>query len=317
MYLLTIPQHFAHLRDISDTVENYISNELYIADFGPDNYTEKDILGQCYEIIIDELKDYGITTDLDYKGDYYLCGYLCLLREFVEKLPDLITKHLAEKLSSIIEESDNLLSSMIALFDHTEYKELTYISDNIYYDDEFVTYVKQLTESIQSEEATNYINPSDKSVQQYIEKIRVLRELAAKFSKRIVAFMPDNVDVTYLNKLIRDYDMDKISLDAISAYSKIDREEVPEYLRSMHERLMDEHHKRSLHHIEYWVSRNLSPSVTDLVILTAHHVEPGKTKSDVHNAVEEMITKGRSVLSDEQIDTIRKMRDVCLDGMQE
>ena len=66
MYILTLPEHFQKLKDISEDVANYIDSEAYIADFGPDDYTPKSLLVNCYDVIVGELEDMGITTDLHF-----------------------------------------------------------------------------------------------------------------------------------------------------------------------------------------------------------------------------------------------------------
>lgn len=71
MYILTLPEHFQKLKDISEDVANYIDSEAYIADFGPDDYTPKSLLVNCYDVIVGELEDMGITTDLQYQGIYF------------------------------------------------------------------------------------------------------------------------------------------------------------------------------------------------------------------------------------------------------
>ena len=90
MYTLTLPQHFVNLREVSDAVEDYISRQTYILEYGPDDYTAYSILNTCYEIIYEELNEYGIVVDTDWRNDWFTCGYIYLLRKFVDDLPELM-----------------------------------------------------------------------------------------------------------------------------------------------------------------------------------------------------------------------------------
>lgn len=324
MYTLTLPQHFVNLREVSDAVEDYISRQTYILEYGPDDYTAGSILSTCYEIIYEELNEYGIVVDTDWRNDWFTCGYIYLLRKFVDDLPQLIrpVKDDIENYLNSSEITDELNDIYEIVQPSGDFKELPYILSSTYTtDNKFLEYVKSIIANLNDETVPVKI-PNIEQAKEYIIKTGKLRELATKYSRILINNLTDlTIDVNVVNKMLRDYDVDKISPELISIYSKVDTDEVPEYLSDLKDKYMQEHHERAPHHIEYYTDPKKSPlplvTVEALILMVAHHVEIGTTKAEFAEAVEDMIVKGRSVLREDKISLIRRMKDIILLNMED
>ena len=87
--------------------------------------------------------------------------------------------------------------------------------------------------------------------------------------------------------------MIKISPTEIEIYSKIDKESIPENLKNFKEEMLDKHHLRAPHHIEYWTKKEIVRPITleDFVLLIIHFVEVDKPIEEainqIRNTVEE------------------------------
>lgn len=324
MYTLTIPQHFVNLREISDAVEDYISRQTYVLEYGQDDYTADNILNTCYEIIYEELNEYGLVVDTDWRNDRFTCGYIYLLRKFIDDLPNLIrpVKSDIENYLNSSETEDELNDIYEYIQPTGDYKELPYILSSTYVtDNKFLDYVKSIIANL-NDELTPVKIPSIDKAKEYIVKTGKLRELATKYSRILISNLPElTVDTNIVDKMLRDYDTDKISPDLISIYSKVDTDNVPEYLSDLKDKYMQEHHERAAHHIEYYTDPKKSPlpliTTEALILMVAHHVEIDTTKSEFAESVEDMIAKGRSVLRDDHISLIRKMKDIILLNMED
>lgn len=324
MYILTLPEHFQKLKDISEDVANYIDTEAYIADFGPDDYTPKELLVNCYDVIVGELEDRGITTDLQYEGDLFLCGYLYLVRKYLDDIRHMLTEDICDRLEtclSDVEPDINFFKTVYEIInsDTYEHKEIIYIIDSLYTDEKFKEFIKSEIEIFRTAKQDNYTYDLEKA-SAYLAKTRKLRELANKYSYVIINTLHLDVNMAVINKLLRDYDMDKISPSTIGIYSVVDTEQVPPGLTEYAKQQMQIHHERSLHHIEYWIDPKKNPkpvpTVENLVLLVAHHVEIDTTPKEFDEAVENMIEKGRSIFNQSQINLIEQMKQAVLPVME-
>lgn len=323
MYVPTLPEQFVNLREISDTVNDYLSRESYIEAFGPDDYDVNTLLNVCYEIIYDEICDYGVTLDIEWRDDGLTRSYIYLVLKFIRELPNLIApvKDSVETYLNASTADDNEFVDIYELTHPTdvELSELPYILDHVFADNVFVEYVKSIIDHLNDEFHPVKISSIERA-KAYIEKTGKLRELIRKYTKVVT----DNLDIPYdhelLAKYIRDYDIEKISPDNINIFSRIDlTSEIPEGFKDLKEKYLNEHHLNSIHHIEYFTdpSKKPTPLVTNeaLIIMTAHHVEIDTTKEEFDNAVEEMISKGMPVLTVGKIELIRKMKNIILAHM--
>ena len=265
------------------------------------------------------MNGYGVYVDWQYKGDFYRSGYVQLLLEFVIALRTLITNSNQEAIISALDESDNPIQDIFAVFDkdhHFHY--LSYMIDQCYSTSVFDTYIRSILDNLEDDSAI--YDPDIAREVKYIEKTRELREYATKYTNIILSGMQQPYDQAVIDKLLREYDTDKINPAQIKIYSKIDLGDVPEGLKEFKERQMLIHHERSKHHIEYWIDPKKSPrplpTYENLVLLAAHHAEPGTDKSEYAESIENMITMGRTVLTDQQIELIRRMASIVLENME-
>ena len=325
MYVPSIPEQFVNLRSISDTVDDYLSRESYIEAFGPDDYDIPTLLNVCYELIYGDICDYGVTLSIEWRDDGFTRSYLYLILKFIADLPGLIrpVKDSVETYLNSSSADDNEFVDLYEIIHPTdvELSELPYILDYVCTDNTFIEYVKSVVEHLNDETKPVKIASVDRA-KAYIAKTGKLRDLIRKYTKIITDNLAIDYDRELLAKYIRDYDIDKISPNNINIFSVIDlTDEVPLAFRELKEKYLHEHHARSIHHIDYFTdpAKVPSPLVTNeaLIIMTAHHVEIGTTKEEFADAVEDMISQGRSVLSAGKIELIRKMKDIILANMGE
>ena len=315
MYSMEIPKHFTMLRDISDTVDDYLGRELYKDDFNfdgelLDDYYPKDILGLCYRIILTELRERGVSftvDDDDLTEDIYTCGYVYLVRKFADREYFINLVRATETLDEVEayvntdELKPNLLEDLVNIINnkiHTyELGEMSYILDRTYTNDVYLQFVKDcLAAARESPNSDNALKDIDATTE-YVAHINLLRKMAKQYSYLIInkLHLDDYIDVSRINKLLRDYDRDKLDSDVIDTYAKIDTEEdLPLDLNILRKRYMDKHHKNSPHHKEYWLDPDnlMRPqfTISDLVVLMAHHVEPDITQEKFIEEAGETIT---------------------------
>lgn len=321
MFILTIPQQFAYLREISDTVDTYISQELYKQDFGIE-YTESDILVQCYSIIVEELKKYGISyIDLPYSGDFVLSAHIYLLYKFIKDLPNLISEDNVEVIRAIKENTtDDAIVELVDQINSARYNDLRYIYDHVFVDSSFGAYLENIITAFENNTTISF-NASALQQRDYLFHTKLLRETAAKYAAILANSYPDKVDNVYLSKLLRDYDKDKISADNIAIYSTVDSDHVPDSLKPIRDKFLLKHHLFSSHHIEYWLDSTKNPrpipNFTDILMLVTSRAEPNITRSQFIESVDTLISKAEVIFSKDQVKLISDMRDIILNNVGE
>ena len=314
MIILSIPQQIAYLREMSNTVDTYIAKEIYKQDFNERDFSDKDILSQCYNILADELKDYGIKLVSDsYLKDFYLSNYIYYFAKFIKDLPNIVTTDTSDNLEAIIDNSNFILEDVITNFSNIP--ELSQIVYEFTYNDTFVNYCKSIVTS-KTTDLSFAFDPHVSRQIQYLNKIRTLRELASKYSNLIINKLDLKVDNSVIAKLIKDYDSDKVTSDNLPIYSLVDSEDCPAEFKHFKEQKMLEHHLRSAHHIEYYLDPNKNPrpllTVEALVLLVAHHVEINTTADEFTEAVANMINKAEPILLSSQKELIDTMVGVIV-----
>ena len=315
MYYMELPKHFTVLRDISDTVEEYLCRELYKEDFNyegelQDDYTAKDILGLCYSIILEELKNLGVTFTIDENDliqDIYTCGYVYLIRKFLDhdqfihlvKATDTLTE--IDTYISTDEEKPDLLADIINLINvkspSYELGEISYILPSVHTDTSLlVHYISTCLEEIKNRPNNEELDEVLDDVTEYIAHIRTLRNLAKKYTRILIDkfHLGEFIDWSKLNKLLKDYDRDKLENDVVHIYAVVDTSKpLPPEKLQLKKEYMDKHHATSPHHKEYWITDNpvrQQFTLDNLVLLIAHHVEPGSTVEDFIKETDETIS---------------------------
>jgi hypothetical protein len=312
MIMLSIPQQIVYLRDLSDTVDTYIAKEIYKQDFNERDFTEKDILSQCYSIVVDELNDYGINLISDtYLKDFYLTNFIYYFVKFIKELPTVISTDTVDNFDSIIENSPNILEDI--LDNYATDKDLKSVVSEFNYNDTFDQYCKAIVTSKTTDLPFTF-DPDVTRQMSYLTKIRYLRELATKYTNLIISSLNLTVDNSIISKILKDYDTDKITSDNLPIYSKIDTKEVPEGLKAYNEKMMLKHHLNSVHHIEYYLDPNKNPrpvlTTEALIVLVAHHVEEDTTVDEFVTSVATMVAKAETILLPSQKQLIDEMTGV-------
>lgn len=312
MFYMTLDQHFASLRAMYETIDDYIDTGLYKYDFDEEEtYTAKDVLGACYNIVLTNLKEIGLyfnTNEDELLQDIFTCGYVYLVAKFISRdnLKSLFkTADLSAKVSSLIDaKSDDkylfpALVDLVLEFTQTrnlELTELPYISGTIYNDEKFIAYLKDILTEIENDDSVPDISEQDLSaVTSYLAKINAGRQRVKAIALAVADKLVDyGVNLTKLNKLIKDYDYDKIAPDAIDIYAHADtEEEAPsKEIAEYNKKQLDAHHLRSPHHIEHWLSGiGTDFTIDDLIMLVCHHAEPGVGVDEFISKVKEMVQK--------------------------
>ena len=323
MYRLSITEQFEDLRSISDNVTDYLARELFKDTFGAfGDYTVNDILHECYSIILQELTDFGIffmRDDDELLNDWYTAKNLFYVRKFADTytLRRLLSNEEdRSKVSSMLESDEGVENLFVNMYEYLaetrkEVFELQVLFDFLPFvcsNDAFAKHVKCIIESLQQTDPTIYVPDVDRA-KQYIEKTMLLRKYATHAVEKIITGMSleGKINKKLVDKLLRDYDTDKIAVDQIKIYSVVDLGEINESMQRYKEVMMQKHHERSPHHIEYWIKiRPIEPTIENCILLVAHHYEPETKGSDFWNAINHMLQQGIEVFSPEQADFIKQ-----------
>lgn len=326
---LSIPKQIADLRDISENVADYLDREIYDEYFGPGtDYTVEDILQECYAIVLQELTEYGITfscEEEDLLQDWYVAHKLYELRYVLDAInfKDHLLRY-TEDIEGICnlldtEESDDIFPALIAYLvehhpDDVRFKDIDYLTQDIVASSRLRDHIAAILENLEEVGAAVVI-PDMARAKRYIAKTQELRALAREAVEKITTQLY-TVDWNrpILEKLLADYDLDKIAPDTLKIFSVIDLEpEVSPMLANYRTKMLDEHHKRSLHHIEYWIDEDKDPrpipTKENLALLVAHHNEPGTTTETFWQEIREMLEKGSKIFTAEDKQLILQMAE--------
>lgn len=292
-------EQIVDMRTISEDVATYLDDEEYKEDFSSRDFTIEDILKRCYEILIDELQEFGITFNVPNETlleSWYTAKLIYLVRAFVDSrnLTDLfINQNKTDEVEALIN-SDEFTNSdfdkFLELINDEKYQLLLDHASWIMISTRFVDHVSSIITNIHINE-TRTTNLDE--IKNYINKVSNNR----KILKNFIDLLLSNID--YLNKyvdrsrmkfLLDRYDQDKINPNEVGIYSRIDREIVPDNLKMFKEQMMDKHHLRAPHHIEYWTKKEPTRPMTleDFILLIIHFL-------------------GEETPIDERIEDIRKM----------
>lgn len=336
MFYMTLDQHFASLRSMYEVIDDYISTGLYKYDFDEEEtYTAKDVLGACYNFVLSDLKEIGLyvnTNEDELLQDIFTCGYIYLVAKFVRRdnfVALLKSTNITAKVASLLEESATdkyLFKALVNLVleatqtHNLELTELPYVSEIIYNDDQFVTYLKSMVAEAEEDkdDAATVIPEQDlQDVTKYLAKVNAGRVRVKLIALAVADKLMDyGVNLTKLNKLIKDYDYDKIAPEAITTYAKVDTEEEPasEELAKYKKVQLDAHHLRSPHHIEYWLNGiGTDFTIDDLIMLVCHHAEPGVNAEDFVAKVKEMVEKASKFFDENRLRMLNTITKLVVD----
>lgn len=283
------------LKDISDTVQDYVDRELYLSIYGNSGeYNIGDILNDCYTLVLGELEDIGIKFTRDYSellDDWYTAKSIYCL-SYVFSTAQIQTWIINEDMLSFIEEilssEEKLIDPIQAILERViaihkgqmEYDALADYISEIISTDVFKDYMKNFVVWARDTDR-DMITPDVARAQKYIAHIQGLRASARAAVNKIFDKFPGfrgRLDQKKIDKLLADYDLDKLSPSDIHIYSLIDGDvEIPSSLVPYKQKWMDIHHARSLHHLDYWEQHDERMTLENVILVVAHYSEPDTT----------------------------------------
>lgn len=320
---LSLIDQFSDLRDISDNVTDYLDRELYQDSFEAGSYNSNDILRECYTIILQELRELGIFffSDIDdLLADWYTAKYTYFLRVLADartivKLCE--DSNTMSKFDSFTQEEDcsDLLANMTEYLYYKyptelQYKYIVEFSDRFYCTDRFRDHLQTILKKLAQQDPAADI-PNLEAASSYIKRVLCLRTLAKQATDIIIneLQLEGKCNLQLIRKILNDYDMDKISSDDLRIFSLIDNPDFTELtpqLLKLKEVMLQKHHERAVHHIEYWLKHTeIHPAKENLIVLVAHHFEPESTPDDFRKEIDEMINKGLKIFTPEDIQFIQ------------
>ena len=335
MLRLSATEQLQDLREISETVADYLDRELFKLTLGNEgDYTVNDILRECYCIIIQELREFGIyfsiSTD-ELLDDWYTAKKIYFVRKIVAA--DYLKQNLTDpkeldRISALLENDEIDTDFFLVMFEslyparsvREEFKELYDFATFVVADERFEAHVKAVMEFL-TEMGTSVEIPDVTRMTKYINKVMASRKAVEAAVTAIAAKVPfvyAQMDKKLLKKLLSDYDRDKISSEDIGVFSFIDMGELDESLHSYRDAMLLKHHERSPHHIEYWTAAwkmpRPVPTNENLMMLVAHLVDnpAGNSKAIFEQSFAKLLDAGLTVFSPEQTDLLREMASAIL-----
>ena len=306
------------LKDISEAVQEYTDRELYMEVYGANgDFSIQNILQDCYLLVLGELSNLGLhftRDDDEMVEDWYTAKTIYCLA-YVFSTVQIQTWIVKSELLAFVEDilnSDEKIDIAQAILDkiteahkgQMEYDVLAEHTDEIVSTENFKEYIQSFVEWARDTDR-DMITPDAARAKAYIEHIQGLRNAAKAAVEKIFAKYPGyrgNLDQKKINKLLADYDLDKLSPSDIHIYSLIDgKVEVPPALVSYKIKWMDIHHARSLHHWDYWEKhRDRKPTLENLIVLAAHYSEPDTTADSFWDEINKDAYRINSILTEQQ-----------------
>lgn len=274
-------ERLQRLRDISGNVALFLDEEMFKDVEGADNYTVEDILEDCYAIILSELKDMGVSLDgdQDYLQDGYTCDKLLSLRKLLDydtfkeylKIPTVLDAVETQTLSESA--SDELLDWLLDYFvnnfsDDILVMDTNYVTTIVVQNTNFLGHISGCVKRMRD---GNLDTSRDATIQDIRAFINHLHEVRKRI-KILVDFllMKNTVDTSTIATYVDTYDLDKTSGDNLSKFATLYSVKLP---KEVEDKLTLTHRRNNNHHLEYFTSRDLSPSDEELIMMVVHIYE--------------------------------------------
>ena len=308
---LTEAEQLEDLRTISGDVAEYLDTETFREDYDYDNYEVGDILYKCYQIVIDELKQFGLylsVSEDQVLSDWFTAKHLYYIRKLVDSenlekvISQFVDRQVFSQLTDSMTDSTDLFTRVLEVLvgvSPENYQDLLQFSDRIYATDKFRDHLSAIIEKIDSKEAVPELANIEEQIE-YLGKVQRSRAILVRIKDVLLSNVPDiaaEVDLEAWNHAIANYDREKIQPDTLPIYAHIDKD-VPEYLEAYKKSMMDQHHIAVPHHIEYWEERIYELSNLDMmhvIMLISHHAEPDTTVDDFTKGVEDMFREHEQI----------------------
>lgn len=307
MERLDLAEQFEDLRTISDMVAEYLTRELFREEWGSDgDYGANEILARCYSFVEEELKEYGVyfrIPDTDLLGDFYTAKHIYYIRQLLDAtnlittLKDATTIDEISTLDISVNHDEGFAFLIDLLIRSQPSTTLTLLQDfanTVRVTSEFYDHIHACCNYVK-DNGLDVALPDLSKATAYLNKIKVDRERIAQFASTVMdnsVTIRAKIDKLILNKLITDYDIDKIDASALKIYSYLDNGEVAEPLQAYKDLKLLEHHRRSPHHIEYWEIRPTTVfTYANALICIGHLWETDVALEDLAVKVHEFMNK--------------------------
>lgn len=324
--------HINQMKTISQAVNTYIHDRLYLMDISEDDVTDLYVMMACYRIILSELKQLGIFLSVDEADifeDYYTTEHYFYLRKIFDGiyLYDLFKAHpdIKDDICNILETSESedhsdtvhiVLDYLISKYPNRYEIERAYSThNNIYSNIGLKKHILAIAKTI----IPTY-NIEAESIPQINEFIKYVNEGRIAFKEAVnkVLIKDTSLDKAIMESIIRNYDMDKLAIKDISKLSwavLTDPNTLNSDMKKMQIDLIKMHEERNTHHISYYlVDRERSITKENLVELVCHHFEPNISKDNFWKEVNNMLNTAfkNKLFTDDQIKYINYIADIVI-----
>lgn len=323
---LSIPEQLEDLRQVSGLVDDYLTRELYVADFGADTgYSPNQVLVECYNIIIEELTEFGVSfyvDDSDLLQDWYTAKEVYYLRAFLDSdhlLRVLSVRGGLDQLAALLDTDtlDDVYQIVIDfVFNRREseiYTCLTDLADRVRIDDKFIQHLTACIARIR-ETGSLYNIPEEEMpyVQAYIAKVNKDRQVVSKGYDYLLGIHPYSSSLvgTTATELLRNYDVDKTLPTNLRRFAMLDRDDTLDPIGR--KRLVDHHHATTPYHAEYYLHHPDELDEQRIIFVHLALLEPDGTSEGYTTAAANTLSILRRVreLSPDTLAYISKLTSV-------
>ena len=295
-----VMQHLQELR-VSPVVAAYLDQRLFEGDQGTDTIVAQQIVNDCYAALVEELQDIGLTIINDdvilsnYQDAKHLVTIYSILHEHsARKYLPCISQEFRDDMGALLDDNfidddfvERLLKVLCKYSANDELVEaLRWCPDHIVADTQLADALWFYLDYRMSE-TTSDDNAS--AICDYLIQTSLHRENVTATAELLSGVaVGEDLNNTYLDKLVHEYDADKCTSEEVLDYALCDRpdSEIPDYLKEHAKTIMDAHHKRASHHLEYWLARPLSSlTKADIIICICSIFDDG-SDTDANEASE-------------------------------
>ena len=260
----------AKARYLSPAIDEYFANQEYKRftgdEAGAEEITDRYLLNVALELLFTEVKEIGIEADLnvdDFTESPAELSTLFAIRDKFDK------DHLYETLKNLSDESfasfqdayesiqlpEDLYMELAPwfarLFPEDEQWRLIDMSITRWYSTEdFGHHLTEIMTKLLEKTDRNKAVVTDEnlgSVSRFLNLMKIRRDTITIYIKEILKLYPDELNKDVLDKMIRNYDIQKLNHDQLplfATYNDLHPKEEPPFLKK--------HHLEVDHHVEYW-----------------------------------------------------------------
>jgi hypothetical protein len=297
--MLNFDKTIEDLRCVSSNVCEYLDTKKYLQTFSEESLTDELLLQTCYEIVIDDLLEIGISFYCDISdlfSNYYDMETIWMLKYIftIEHLRNILENNikLRERIINILnDEIDNKLIRTLELLTITYpdnemyYRVYDFMNDKCTDRDEFRVYVERIIDLSSKILEFDEIQEDDiEKIDQLITHVQTSQNKAKEIFDLALMEYPE-LDAIRLNRDYKRYNRDKLYPNNINSYAwfvdmELSNTELYPHEKPLYDKLDYEHNVRNNHHIEYYENiPHTKISKEDVLNLLANCYEPNKSNS--------------------------------------